>query len=171
MKAFIRCAILLLACLLGPGVSAKTAGEVEVGQELRNISMRGLSGPAAKLADFRGKPLIINVWASWCGPCRAEMASLDQLAARYGGQQLNVIGISTDDYPEAAQAFLRRSNTKFRQFIDYQLQLENMLGADHVPLTLLINAKGRVLYKFYGAKQWDQPEALELIRKTFQIKM
>ncbi|OHC64856.1 MAG: thiol-disulfide isomerase [Rhodocyclales bacterium GWA2_65_19] len=163
---------LLLLCLVGATAPAlaKTPGEVEVGGTLREATMQGLSGPSRKLSEFRGKPLVINVWASWCGPCRAEMGSLERLARR-GGKKFAVIGISTDDYPEAARAFLHQYRTSFSHFIDSRLFLENMLGADRLPLTLLIDAQGRVLGKYYGAKDWDSPEALEVIGKNFRIKL
>lgn len=150
---------------------AKTPGEVEVGSVLREAQLQGLSVPSRKLSAFQGKPLIINVWASWCGPCRDEMGSLERLARRYGGKQFNVIGISTDDYRERATGFLQQSHTTFSNFIDSALFMENMLGASQIPLTLLVDAQGRVLGKFYGAKQWDSPAALEAIGKAFHIKM
>src|SRR5659263_580433 len=150
--------------------SAKTPGEVEVGGTLREATMQGLSGPSRKLSEFRGKPLIINVWASWCGPCQQEMGSLERLARSKGGKQFIVIGISTDDYPEAAQAFLKRYPTSFSHYIDHQLLLENMLGADHLPLTLLVDAQGRVMAKYVGAKEWDSPEALKIVGHVFRIK-
>jgi len=150
---------------------AKTPGEVDVGEMLREAPMQGLSGPSRLLREFRGKPLIINVWASWCGPCRQEMGSLERLSRRYGQKHFTVIGISTDDYPDAAKAFLQKSGTTFSHFIDTRLFLENMLGANRIPLTLLVDAQGRVLGKFYGAKEWDSPEAVEVIRKAFRIQM
>ncbi|MBI2308117.1 MAG: TlpA family protein disulfide reductase [Rhodocyclales bacterium] len=162
---------LLLLCLLGMAMpAAATPGEVAIGQTLREANMQGLTGPARKLSEFRGKPLIINVWASWCGPCRAEMGSLDRLARRYG-KQFNVIGISTDDYTARANTFLKAANTAFPHFIDNRLELENMLGADRIPLTLLIDAQGKVLGKYYGAKEWDSPEAIETIGKGFGLRL
>src|SRR6266403_245830 len=124
-----------------------------------------------KLSEFRGKPLIINMWASWCGPCRAEMASLERLAWLDPAGQFTVIGISTDDYPEQAMTLLRKSNATISQFIDSKLQMENMLGATRLPLTVLIDANGRVLDKIYGAKSWDDPESLRLIGKMFRIRV
>lgn len=170
MKRFLS---LLLICLAGlsSSVFAKTPGEVDVGSVLREAQMQGLVGPSRKLSSYRGKPLLINVWASWCGPCRQEMGSLERLSRRNEGRQFEVIGISTDDYRDRAEAFLRQTNTTFSNFIDSQLFLENMLGADRLPLTLLVDAQGRVLGKYYGAKQWDGPEALQLIGKAFRIKM
>jgi thiol-disulfide isomerase/thioredoxin len=163
----------LLATLLGlavaTGVAAKTPGEVEVGSVLREATMRGLNGPDQKLSAFRGKPLVINVWASWCPPCIAEMGSLERLAWSDLGQQFNVIGISTDDYPEAAKGLLRKNSATLNHYIDRQLELENMLGANHLPLTLLVDAKGRVLSKTVGAREWDGPQAQQLIRNAFHV--
>jgi thiol-disulfide isomerase/thioredoxin len=148
---------------------AKTPGEVEVGSVLRQATMRGLNGPDRKLGDFRGKPLVINVWASWCPPCIAEMGSLERLAWSDMGQKFSVIGISTDDYPEAAKGFLRKSSATLNHYIDYQLELEHMLGADHLPLTLLVDAQGRVLSKTVGAREWDSPESMRMIRNAFRL--
>jgi len=159
---------LMLGLALVSGAAAQTPGEVKVGSVLREATMRGLNGPDQKLSAFRGKPLIINVWASWCPPCIAEMGSLERLAWSELGQQFNVIGISTDDYPEAAKGFLRKSQATLNHYIDRQLELEHMLGASNLPLTVLVDANGRVLSKIVGAREWDSPQAQQLIRNAFQ---
>lgn len=166
----IYCTFALLAGLAQAAYSA-TPGEIPVGGVLPDVSMKGLIGPARKLGGYRGKPLIINVWASWCGPCREEMGSLEVLNRRFGGQQFNIIGISTDDYENRALGFLRQSNTTFNNFLDSRLVLENLLGADHLPLTLLIDPAGRVLAKYYGSRQWDSAESLRWIEKTLKVKL
>lgn len=163
--------VLFLSCGFGAGVHAKTPGEVEEGGMLRDVQMNGLLGKSAKFSDFRGKPLIINVWASWCGPCRDEMASLERLHRKYGGKQFNVIGISVDDYVEKATAAVKESRMSFRNFQDHKLILENMLGANTIPLTVLVDAKGRVLVKVRGSRQWDSPDAVQAIQDVFQIRM
>ena len=170
MKKILSLLLLLLLSTM-PTAFAKTPGEVEIGSVVRDSTMQGLTGGAKKLSDYRGKPLIINVWASWCGPCRMEMGSLDRLYRRYGGKQFQIIGISTDDYPDRVQGFLQQAKTGFSHFIDSKLVLENMLGADRLPLTVLVDADGRVLAKYYGAKEWDSPQALEVISKVFSIKL
>ncbi len=163
---------LMLLCLAGVTsmACAHTTGEVAIGSILHDAQMQGLSGGSKKLSSFYGKPLVINVWASWCGPCRQEMGSLERLSHRARGGQFNVIGISTDDYRDAAAAFLKLSKTTFPNFIDHDVILENMLGADHIPLTILVDAQGRVLDKFYGANEWDSPEAIATLKKTFHIQ-
>lgn len=160
--------LLGLAPLAGAvAVRAATPGEVLVGQVLRDAYMRGLNGPARQLSSYRGRPLIINVWASWCAPCRAEMASLERLAWGDLAERVTVIGISTDDYIERAQAWLKRSNASISHYIDHRLELEHMLGATHLPLTVLVDAQGRVRAKVAGAQEWDGPEARRLIEKHF----
>ena len=163
--------LLLSLCLAASAACAATPGEVPVGGTLRDAALTGLSGPNRKLSEFRGKPLIITVWASWCGPCRAEMGSLERLSRRYGGKPFQVIGISTDDYPEAARAFLQQARTGFPHFIDRNLLVENMLGADHIPLTLLVDGQGRVIDKVYGTREWDSPETVKAIGKAFGISL
>jgi thiol-disulfide isomerase/thioredoxin len=158
----------LVACALAaPLPAASTPGEVAVGKELREATLNGLNSASRPLSSYRGKPLIINVWASWCGPCRAESASLERLAWSDSPRQVPIIGISTDDDPRAAQAWLKASNATLSHFIDRNLELENMLGADRLPLTVFVDADGRVLRKIYGAKQWDGPEARKLVDEIF----
>lgn len=163
-------AAVLLTVATAPA-GAKTPGEVPIAAALRDAQLDALIGPNRKLSDFRRKPLLINVWASWCGPCRDEMGSLERLARRYGGKQFHVIGISTDDYRDRANGFLKAYRITFPNFIDHDLLLENMLGADHLPLTLLVDAQGKVLGKYYGSREWDSPGAAKLISTTFRLPL
>lgn len=162
--------LLLVGALLPPLAFAGTPGEVLPGQPLRAAVLHSLTGKDKTFSDYRGKPLIINVWASWCGPCRAEMGSLNRLAERYK-KQFTVIGISTDDDRQAAQRFLKQYKVSFANHIDSNVFLENMLGADTIPLTILVDAQGRVLEKARGAYEWDSPETVEAIGQVFNIKL
>jgi thiol-disulfide isomerase/thioredoxin len=150
---------------------AGTPGEVKVGGTLREAKLYGFGGDVLQLSSLRGKPFIINVWASWCNPCRAEMGSLDRLHKRYGGKQFNLIGVSTDDDSNAALNFLMRLGVTFDNYADSKLMMENMLGADTIPLTLLIDANGKVLKKVRGYHQWDSNETIKMIGTVFGIKL
>ena len=168
MKYLLAPLLIILAGI--PSFGGATPGEVSIGGNLRETPMQGLTGNSVLLSDYRGKPLIINVWASYCPPCLAEMGSLERLWQRYGNR-FNVIGISIDDYRERADNFLAKAGTTFPHYIDRQLMLENMLGANAIPLTLLIDAEGRVLQKVRGAQEWDSPEIIETIGLTYKIDM
>ena len=167
--------LILLVFFLAPALStiafAGTPGEVKVGGYLREATLQGLNGTGRKFSDFKGKPLIINVWASWCGPCRAEMGSLERLAQQYNGKEFNVIGISTDDYRNKAAAFIKQTGITFENFLDSKLLLENMLGANTIPLTILVDADGRVLEKARGSYVWDSPKTIDTIGELFHIKL
>jgi thiol-disulfide isomerase/thioredoxin len=163
----ILCAFLLCFAVTDPGATATTSGEVPVGGTLRDATLQGLNGPPRQLSEYRGRPLIINVWASWCGPCREEMASLERLAWSDREQYFSIIGVSTDDDAGQARGLLKNANATISHFIDTGLQMENMLGASRLPLTVLVDADGRVLEKIYGARQWDAADALRLIDDTF----
>lgn len=161
--------LLCLVLLIGP-VQAKTPGEVAPGGVLREATLHGLNGADRRLSALRGKPLLINVWASWCGPCRMEMGSLERLAWQDQGKRFHVIGISTDDSEAAAKRYLQQSNATLNHYLDHALELENMLGAERLPLTVLVDAQGRVLAKFYGAREWDNAEAGRWIDSRLQSK-
>jgi thiol-disulfide isomerase/thioredoxin len=164
----IRSALLLLVICTADSAGTQPSEEVPIRGMLRDATLHGLNGPDRNLSEFFGRPLIINVWASWCGPCRAEMASLERLAWLDESSDLTVIGISTDDYEDRAVDALTRSNATITHFIDSNLLMEKMLGASRLPLTVLVAADGRVLLRIYGAREWDAPAALALIDRVFR---
>ncbi len=143
------------------------AEPVPIGQALPDVTMSGLNGADRPLSSFRGRRLIINVWASWCGPCRAEAASLERFAWSSAGAKYTVIGVSTDDYRDAAQRWLKQSNATLSHFIDRALVLENLLGASRIPLTVLVDEQGRVVARVQGAREWDAAPLRELIEREY----
>lgn len=155
----------LVAChaVANPAGDAPTP----VGQTLPDVRMLSLNGADRQLASFRGRKLIINVWASWCGPCRAEAASLERLAWSDAGSTWTIIGISTDDSRSAAERWLKQSNATLSHFIDRNLALERMLGAQRIPLTVLVDEQGRVLARVVGAREWDSAEQRDFIARTY----
>jgi len=168
LAAAAACGLTLLAT---PAVAAApaAAAPVAVGRPLPDVVMAGLNGPQRSLSSYRGRPLIINVWASWCEPCRAEAASLERLATSKAGSRYVVIGISTDDYRDEALKWLRYSNARLSHYIDSgpHWTLESLLGASHIPLTVLVDAGGRVVARYPGARQWDSVESIRMIERAF----
>jgi thiol-disulfide isomerase/thioredoxin len=158
---FLMIAVVGLGCGFGKAWAVAESGAQN--RVVHDIPLRGLNGPSTTLAAYQGKVLLVNMWASWCGPCRAEMGALERLAwqeqARPQGPRFVVLGISTDDSEAAAKNYLRAANATINQYIDTALQAEKMLGANRLPLTVLIGADGKVLGKYYGAQEWDGPWA------------
>lgn len=131
--------------------------------------MLGLNGPPRSLAFFRSRPLVLNLWASWCEPCREEMKSFDRLAWLPIGKRIRIVGISTDDNAQDARDWLARSNATINHYIDRNQQLEKLLGASSIPLTVLVGPDGTVLARVRGARQWDSDESQEMIRQVFAL--
>jgi thiol-disulfide isomerase/thioredoxin len=173
MLIFLERLIAAGACALmlstAPAVASTsvTPESVAVGRLLPDVVMSPLNGPPRSLSSYRGRPLLINVWASWCGPCRAEAASLERLSWSEAGSRYVVIGISTDDDRNAALKWLRHSNATLSHYIDSRLTLERMLGASSIPLTVLVDSGGRVVAKFQGAREWDSTESIHMIERAF----
>lgn len=82
-----------------------------------------------------------------------------------------MIGISTDDDSYAAADFIKQSGITFENFLDEKLRLENMLGANTIPLTILVDANGRILEKVRGARVWDSPKNIDVIGEVYHIKL
>jgi len=158
--------------LAAPGIwsspAVAAAAAVAIGHALPEVRLTGLNGPSRLLSSYRGKALLINVWASWCGPCRAETASLERLAWRDESRDFAIIGVSTDDYRDRAGEWLAQSHATISHYIDHDLELETLLGASRLPLTVLVNARGEVLDRIYGAQDWERPEVLARLRAALQ---
>lgn len=161
MIAGLRLFLALLAMMFCTLVAlADQTRDIGAGDRLQDVRLQGLNVASRMLSEYRGRALIINVWASWCGPCRAEMASLERLAWMGHPAEFAVIGVSTDDDRERAQSLLRETHATIPHFIDSALVVETMLGASRLPLTVIVDADGRVVHKVYGARQWDSPKAI-----------
>lgn len=162
------CVAALGAGAFAPAVwGSPGAAPVPDGARLPDVRMNGLNGPDRLLSTYFGRPLLINVWASWCGPCRQETASLERLAWLPTDVPFAVIGISTDDHRERALSWLAASRATISHFLDHRLKLETLLGASRLPLTVLVDAGGRVLARHYGAKEWDAPPLRAMVRRSF----
>lgn len=163
--------VFCIICCFTTTVFADTPGEVPVGAYLPEATLTSFSGKIHTFSTYRGKPLIINVWASWCGPCREEISSLENLSRKFGGKQLNMIGISTDDDATAAKMFIKEYKLSFTNYLDSHVKLENMLGANTIPLTILVDEQGRVIEKVRGFHEWDSPDTIKYINQKLHLKL
>lgn len=124
-------------------------------------------GRPLTLAGFRGRIVLLNVWATWCTPCREEMPTLDRLQARLGGPDFEVVALSIDhDGIAAVRKFYREIGIKhLRIYIDPTTEATARLNVLGIPATLLIDREGREIGRVLGPAQWDAPEAVETIRQ------
>lgn len=123
-------------------------------------------GTPRSLADFRGKVVLLNLWATWCVPCRLEMPTLDRLQAKLGGNDFQVVALSLDqDGVPVVRDFYREIGIQHLQiFVDEQMQAIQSLGAFGLPVTLLMDREGREIGRKAGAAEWDSPEVIEYVQ-------
>src|SRR5258708_5802845 len=123
-------------------------------------------GRAMTLADFRGRVVLLNVWATWCVPCRKEMPTLDRLEAKLGGPDFQVIALSIDRQGLAVvKPFYQELGlTNLGIAVDESGKAAHLLHAVGVPLTLLIDREGREVARKMGPAEWDSPAMTTIIR-------
>ncbi|HEX8668332.1 MAG TPA: TlpA disulfide reductase family protein [Allosphingosinicella sp.] len=121
-------------------------------------------GEPVSLADFKGKPLLVNLWATWCAPCVEEMPTLDALAAREG-DRLQVLAVSQDlEGREKVDRFLEeRKLDDLEAYLDPQMALMGKLGVGILPTTILYDAQGREVWRMRGMEDWQSPRTARLI--------
>jgi thiol-disulfide isomerase/thioredoxin len=133
--------------------------------ELADFSFEADGGAAKSLKDWRGKVVLLNLWATWCVPCREEMPALDKLQAALGGDDFEVVAINIDKGgPDKARDFLKEIGVnKLALYTDPSGKLFSTIRAVGMPTTLLIDREGREIGRLVGPADWASPEAKTLI--------
>lgn len=133
-------------------------------RELPAVSFQNEAGKTVSLADFRGRVVLLNIWATWCPPCREEMPSLDRLNAKRGGPAFEVVALSIDRDPALVKPFYREFGVQtLHGYFDPSSKVSNILRAPGVPTTLLIDQEGREIGRTLGPAAWDSPQVEALI--------
>jgi cytochrome c biogenesis protein CcmG, thiol:disulfide interchange protein DsbE len=116
------------------------------------------NGRQVHLADFKGKVVVLDFWASWCPPCVEEAASLNALQQRISSQGGTVLGLSWDDDPAAYQKFLTEHGVNFPTYTDSGKKIGTNYGTSIIPEVYLITKDGRIARKIVGPQDWTSPE-------------
>ncbi len=135
-------------------------------RELLPLRFSDERGAETGLAAFRGRVVLLNIWATWCGPCREEMPTLDRLQAALGGPNFEVVTLSIDSGGlPVVHAFFRQIGIKhLHPYLDTHHDAMD-LGVAAVPFTVLVDDKGRELGRKLGPAKWDDPQMIRLIRR------
>ena len=131
-------------------------------------------GKPRKLSDWRGKTVLVNLWATWCVPCRKEMPALDSLQTKLGGQDFEVVAINIDTRdPDKPKNFLKDGNlTKLAYFSDQKAKvfqdLKNIGKALGMPTSVLVDGQGCEIANIAGPAEWASDDAIKLIKAAMQ---
>ena len=141
---------------------------------LPDLAFEDADGKPKKLSDFRGKTVLVNLWATWCVPCRKEMPALDSLQTRLGGKDFEVVAINIDTRDaEKPKNFLKDGNlTRLSYFSDQKAKvfqdLKNIGKALGMPTSVLVDAKGCEIANIAGPAEWASDDAVKLIKAAVQ---
>jgi thiol-disulfide isomerase/thioredoxin len=103
-------------------------------------------GKSIRLAEFAGRVVVLDFWASWCGPCREQMPILDRVRQEYDASEVTFLGVSTDAEPEAALAFLKAHPVSYVSVLDQTGQVSQQFGVTKLPTLVVIDASGKVTH-------------------------
>jgi thiol-disulfide isomerase/thioredoxin len=139
-------------------------------EALAPIKFQDAEGRERTLADWRGKVVLLNLWATWCLPCRKEMPSLDRLQKEIGSDKFQVLALSVDRKGlEASKKFLDDIKVeKLGLYVDASGRATSDLRVVGLPATLLVDAQGREIGRLLGPAEWDGEDARRLIRAALE---
>ncbi|MFP5396091.1 MAG: TlpA family protein disulfide reductase [Alphaproteobacteria bacterium] len=137
------------------------------GSELPDFVLADPAGKKLDLQSLNGKPVLVNLWATWCAPCVAELPALDKLAATLDGK-VKVLAVNQDSgQPEKAGEFLRqRGVSRLEPWLDPKNDLAFQFGAETLPVTVMYDSAGREVWRVAGPKEWGDAETMRLIAEA-----
>lgn len=167
-KTFFTGSVLLLLSGVVPAAETPFGFIVhETARPLPTVTFKDVEGHERKLTDYRGKVVLLNVWATWCLPCRKEIPALDRLQVALGGPQFAVVAVSIDrpGPPSVRRFFNVTGVAELNLFSDESGKVLRELGGYGLPTTVLIDRGGREIGRLVGPAEWDAPEMVAFLRK------
>ena len=134
-------------------------------QKAEDFTLRTLEGERVSLKDYRGKVILLNFWATWCGPCRMEMPSMEKLWQDFKEEDFVILAIDIQEEGKLVSSFMKERNLSFPVSLDAKGNVARSYGVRGIPTTFFLNPKGETIGKAVGARDWASEESFRLIRQ------
>ncbi len=136
-------------------------------QAVPELAFTSTDGKPHRLSEWRGKVVLLNLWATWCAPCKVEMPSLDRLQAKFGGDAFAVLALSVDrtGTGKPAEFFSENNITHLAVYNDSESAATAALRASGLPVSLMLDAQGREVARLTGPADWDSPAAIAKVEE------
>lgn len=124
-----------------------------------------LKGESVKVSDFTGNITLLNFWATWCPPCRAEMPSIERLYKQMSGTNFRIVAVDAGENRSQVASFIEKNKYTFPIYLDESNELSSIFAARGLPSTYLVNKEGKVIAARIGAMEYDQAELIKLLKE------
>ena len=124
----------------------------------QDFTLNLLDGDSVSLSSYRGSVVILNFWATWCPPCRAEMPSMEALYQRYKDRKLEMLAVNLGESANAVRSFVQKSGYTFPVMLDGNNRIGGIYGVEAIPTTFIIDNEGKIIGRVVGSIQWDTPQ-------------
>jgi peroxiredoxin len=170
MKATMRFILIILtfAFLTAEAPSPWSIDEL-MGKRAPEFTLKDLNDKTISLSSLKGNVVLINFWATWCPPCRAEMSSLNNLYREYKNNGLSVIAVSTDRSISSVKDFLSKKQLELPVLMDSDSKVSRQFKVFSLPTSFLLDKNGVIVQKFLGEEEWDSPEMKKKIRELLAV--
>ena len=168
---------LLIIFLISYTVSAKSLQESMTENGLAipkkptssiNFELENLNGLKEQLTDYKGKVVFLNFWATWCGPCRIEMPSMERLYTEFKEDGLVILAVNLGESSAIAGEFMKSNNLSFPVLLDEDQTVAAIYGVRSIPTTYLIDRDGNILGMAVGAREWDSLSFRKLFKEILK---
>ena len=158
----------ILALALSVVAAASLAASGLTGQPAPDFALKSSDGSNLRLSEYRGDVVLINFWATWCGPCRQEMPLLDELYSRYNRVGFTLLGVNIDDDSSKAMNMVAELRVSFPVLFDSRKEVSRLYEVDAMPVTVLVDREGRVRHVHQGYKPGYEQKYLDQIRSLLR---
>lgn len=161
MKKLLLGAVLSGLVLFGPAQAREL--QVYKGGATPPLVLKDLNGKTHDLKQYRGKVVLINFWATWCPPCRAEMPSMQRLKTKMAGKPFVILAVDMGETEAEVKAYIRQIKTDFTVLLDKDGRALKAWNVFAFPTSYVVDAQGKIRYGLYGASEWDAADKVEKI--------
>jgi thiol-disulfide isomerase/thioredoxin len=155
---------LLMACLVSL-MCVSLAGAAAVKGPAPNFTLKSMDGKNLKLSEMTGNVVLINFWASWCGPCREEMPLLNALHKKYAPLGFTVLGVNVEEQLDGARGFLSNVPVDFPILLDNENKVSKQYKVVAMPTTVVVDRDGNMRYLHEGYKPGDEKKYRQMVKK------
>ena len=158
----------IIGLVFGVFAATSLASSGMEGQPAPDFALKSSTGENLRLSEYRGDVVMINFWATWCGPCRQEMPLLDELYNRYERVGFNLLGVNIDDDSRRAMQMIDELGVDFPVLFDARKEVSKLYEVEAMPVTVIVDREGTVRYVHHGYKPGYEEKYLDQVRSLLR---